>query len=371
MRPEDKTDMKSISSEVLGLQIWRAMLKHWFLLLLFVLTAAMCVITCINGSFFQRLADLSTGRLAKLICMACLTVLMVFVIRVCNSLTEVNNLLRNENRITWCQIWILIAIGLWIIAFIFILGIEEKQKSYIGFGLIGSILAWIFQDKIKGAVAFIHLRMHHLLNIGDWIQVPSKGADGEIKSVTLTTVTLSNWDNTLSTIPISALQSELFINLQNMSDGKTYGRRMLQSFILDTGTIHPLTNEDVGKLKAQPTILECLSEDEIKSGNLNGHLFRIYLHHWLMQHPSISHQPRLMVRWLEQKDSGITLQVYAFLTETRLAAFEWEQSQIIEHILTSMGWFGLRLYQSPSAYDVSNSNIHVEDPVTIRKEEQA
>ena len=78
-----------------------------------------------------------------------------------------------------------------------------------------------------------------------------------------------------------------------------------------------------------------------------------------MNHKHISQQPRLIVRWMDQKDSGMPLQVYAFIVDSNIAAFEWQQSQIIEHIIKSMGWFGLRLYQSPSAFDVSNSNIYL------------
>ena len=111
-----------------------------------------------------------------------------------------------------------------------------------------------------------------------------------------------------------------------------------------------------------------LHEDEIKDGANNAQLYRLYLYHWLMNNPSISHQPCLMVRWLGQKDSGLTLQVYAFILESELVSFEWQQSQIIEHIITSMGWFGLRLYQSPSAYNVSNGNIHIDNTEIIIKE---
>ena len=89
-----------------------------------------------------------------------------------------------------------------------------------------------------------------------------------------------------------------------------------------------------------------------------------------MNNPRISHRPNLIIRWMDQKDSGMTLQVYAFITESDFSTFEWIQSEIIEHIITSMEWFGLRLYQSPSAYDVSNSNIHIDNPEIVMKEEK-
>jgi miniconductance mechanosensitive channel len=86
-----------------------------------------------------------------------------------------------------------------------------------------------------------------------------------------------------------------------------------------------------------------------------------------MNNTDISHKPNLIVRWMDPKDSGMTLQVYAFLIDSNLATYEWKQSQIMEHIITSMEWFGLRLYQSPSAYDVSNSNIHIDNPVLYKE----
>ena len=87
-------------------------------------------------------------------------------------------------------------------------------------------------------------------------------------------------------------------------------------------------------------------------------------------HEHISQQPRLIVRWLEQKEAGMPLEIYAFIIDSSLAPYEWQRSQIVEHIIESMGWFGLRLYQSPSAYDVTNSNVYLSNkPVTYRKED--
>ena len=78
-----------------------------------------------------------------------------------------------------------------------------------------------------------------------------------------------------------------------------------------------------------------------------------------MHNAHISHEPRLIVRWLEQVPEGMPLQIYAFITDSSLAPFEWQQSQIIEHVIKAMGWFDLQLYQNPSGYDASNSNIYL------------
>lgn len=300
------------------------------------------------------------------------TFLISVIISACNVLTDTFSLRREESRITNCQIAILCAVGVWIIGVVFLFNIQKEDTSYAALALIGSVLAWIFKDKIVGAVTFIHFRMHGLLNIGDWIQVPKLGVDGEVKKVTLTTVTLSNWDTTISTIPINALQSEHFINLHNMVKGKTYGRRMLAEYIIDTGWIHPIDEKEVKSfLSGKHQIMDYLPEDELTEGTLNIHLYRLYLYHWLMENSHVSQRPRLLVRWQDQKETGMVLQVYAFLTDHELPAFEWQKSLIIEHIIASMAWFGLRLYQSPSAYDASNSNIYMtKAPATYKIEEK-
>lgn len=350
-----------LASKELWKQICGAILKPWrfisltIALLLIVLYCKPDLLGCsINNNIINIL------QLRYFLLVISISILII-TISVCNSLTNIFNLLREEKSITYSQIAILGAIGIWIISVIFILQIKDTDSTeYIASVVVGLVLTWIFQDSVKGAVAFIHFRLHNLLKIGDWIKIPKLNVDGEIKRVTLSTITLCNWDTTISTIPTSCLQSEHFINLQNMYEGKTYGRRMMQTFTIDTGWIHPVDAEEAAFLKSgKHNIVDYLPVEEINEGVLNIHLYRLYLYHWLMGNEHVSQQPNLMVRWTEQNDSGLTLQVYAFLLDSKLAAFEWQQSHIMEHIVESMGWFGLRLYQSPSAYDASNSNIYM------------
>lgn len=298
-----------------------------------------------------------------------LTLFVWFAIMSCRSLTNIFNLKRYEVGITWCQISILLLFGLWIIGFVIIFDVNNLQRFAVPIGIVGSVIGLIFQDTLKGVFAFIYLRLNNQVNIGDWIMIPKHNVDGEVSRITLTHVTFYNWDTTTSSIPTSVLHSEHFINLKNMMDGKTYGRRMLMTFILDTGWFHSLTNEEIAELEKEGDVQKYLPAEDIEKCMNNAQLFRLYLFHWLMNHPHISQQPRLVVRWQEQKDCGMPLQVYAFITDSSLPAFEWQQSQIIEHIIESLDWFGLRLYQSPSAYDASNSNVYLSDkPATYRKE---
>ena len=364
----NKLSKKNLASERLWRQIfgalvqWQSKLLWAFVLLIAPVSIGLALIIP-PGDWIHGLEFL------------CLNLVILLTFKTCRRLIDVFNLRKEYTRVTWSYITILVGIGLWIIGFVLIFNIKDNPRVATAIGVVGTLLSWIFQDKIKGVVAFLHLRSHNLLKIGDWLMVDKLGVDGEVQQMTLTSVTVYNWDTTTSTIPISALQTEHFRNLQNMMEGRTYGRRMLKTFVLDTGWFRVLSREEIEKLKERiqsgketstasndeirDFLSKNLSLDEINEGVTNAQLFRLYIYHWLMNHKHISQHPRLIVRWMDHKEGGMELQVYAFIVDSSLAAFEWEQSQIIEHIIKSLDWFGLRLYQSPSAYDVSNSNVYL------------
>ena len=282
-----------------------------------------------------------------------LTLAMCLSISICNKLTDVFCLRREEGGITSCQITILVSIILWIIGFLLIFNIQKDSRYFIVFGIVGTMLGWVFQDTLKGVTAFLHVRLNHLLSINDWILVPKYDVDGVVKRITLTTVTIYNWDTTTSSIPTSVLHSDHFINLQNMAEDKTFGRLMKKNFLLDTSLFHPLSAEEAEQLKQMDELRHLVPEEEIHEGVINAHLYRMYIYHWLMNDPVVSQQPRLMVSWQEQKEVGMTLQLYVHIMRGGYSAFEWQQSRITEHIVESLEWFGLRLYQSPSSQDIS------------------
>ena len=364
----NKLSKKNLASERLWRQIfgalvqWQSKLLWAFVLLIAPVSIGLALIIP-PGDWIHGLEFL------------CLNLVILLTFKTCRRLIDVFNLRKEYTRVTWSYITILVGIGLWIIGFVLIFNIKDNPRVATAIGVVGTLLSWIFQDKIKGVVAFLHLRSHNLLKIGDWLMVDKLGVDGEVQQMTLTSVTVYNWDTTTSTIPISALQTEHFRNLQNMMEGRTYGRRMLKTFVLDTGWFRVLSREEIEKLKERiqsgketntasndeirDFLSKNLSLDEINEGVTNAQLFRLYIYHWLMNHKHISQHPRLIVRWMDHKEGGMELQVYAFIVDSSLAAFEWEQSKIIEHIIKSLDWLGLRLYQSPSAYDVSNSNVYL------------
>ena len=360
-------------TQVMGAMILKGRWGLTLLLLVMVALSLLSLHNWQNAAFLSASSCLtsiygfiSTALRSSWYWLVLLTLLMILVIGVCNTMTNIYSLRKNETGITWCQIMILIFVGIWLIGLLCIIKIQKESGYFIIFGVLGTLMTWIFQDTIKGVVAFIHLRLNHLLHIDDWIQVPKLNVDGEVKRITLTTVTIYNWDTTTSSIPTSVLHNDHFINLQRMTDGKTYGRQMLKTFILDTGGFHPLTAEEIESLKQKKEVKAYLLDEDFKVGELNAHLFRLYVFHWLMNHPYVSQEPRLVVRWLEQKETGLPLQIYGFIMEGGVLAYEWQQSQIIEHIVEALDWFGLQLYQRPSSHDVINLTEKV---LMSRKEE--
>ena len=268
---------------------------------------------------------------------------------VTKTLNKIFSLRRQETYITWSQISLLSAFGLWIVVIVSCINFQKDNPTdTVVITVFGAVLGWIFQDTIKSVAAFFYLRANGLLQIGDLITVPAKGIEGFVRTISLTTVTIENWDTTTSAFPTYILHTEHFKNSQRMMEGKTLGRLMKKTFVIDSGWIHPLTDNDVKRLRNELDVENFFIEKEVKCGKLNIEVFRLYLYHWLMNNPNVSQQPRLIVRWLEQTSDGLPLQLFVYLTDTMLDAFEWQQSKVMEHVIKAIGLFDLQLYQNPS-----------------------
>lgn len=276
---------------------------------------------------------------------------------VMTNLNKLYSLRKQETRITISQIILLATFGICLTIIVYSLGIKESDNGFIIITTFGAVLSWIFQDAIKSVVAFFYLRANGLLNIGDWIEVNNHGINGIVRSISLTTVQIENWDTTTSAFPVYILHAQHFKNNQRMLEGRTHGRLMSKSFIIDTGWIHNVSEEEAKYIKRNIDTYDSF----VQPGELNIHLFRRYIFNWLMQNSHICQQPRLFVAWKEQTNEGLPLHIYAFINDTKWEAYEWQQSAIIEHVIQTLSLFNLQLYQSPSGYDASNSNIHLTD----------
>lgn len=358
---KQKLSQRWLSGKYYGLQALGALLKSHLSLSFVSLLYVVAIL------FFMPLPIVLQRGLVIVVCF----VVFGLTAYVVANLNKLYSLRRQETRITVSQIVLLLVFGLCLAISIYALGIKKDSTGSIIVSIFGAVLGWVFQDTIKSVVAFFYLRANHLLKIGDWIEVKQRGIDGMLKRISLTMVTIENWDTTTSSFPTYILHAECFKNNQKMMEGRTHGRQMLKTFIIDTGWIHALSADDVVRLNDSLDVDAAFKERYIKPGLLNIEVFRYYIYHWLMCCSHVSQEPRLIVRWLEQKNEGLPLQIYAFIIDSSLAPFEWQQSQIIEHVIKAMTWFDLQLYQSPSGYDASNSNVYLssqEADYKIKKE---
>lgn len=250
----------------------------------------------------------------------------------------------------------------WIIIAIITLSLlMDKSPTALlaGLGVFATALMLIFKDSILGLVAGIQLSQNDMLRVGDWIVVPSTPANGTVEEVTLTTVKVRNWDNTLIMLPPYTLVSTSFQNWRGMSD---MGAREIQrSVLIDHTTITTVDDEFISKITAKYPGLKTFvdasktaPQPQFATGitALNGTvttnlgLYRAYLTDYLLNHPAISNDFFLMVRLLQANESGTPLQVICFSKIIQWNGYEAVQSQIFEHIAVTAPDFGLTIFNA-------------------------
>ncbi|QSO21310.1 mechanosensitive ion channel [Aeromonas caviae] len=239
---------------------------------------------------------------------------------------------------------------------------------FSGLGAMTAVLMLVFKDPILGLVAGIQLSANRMLSVGDWLQMDKYGADGEVTDIGLTTVKVSNWDKTITTIPTYALISDSFKNWQGMTESG--GRRIKRSVNIDMTSVRFLTSQEQLQLKQARLLAPYLSrkEQELSSYNqqlsdaiscpINGrHLtnlgtLRAYLDAYLRAHAGIRKDMTLMVRQLAPTTDGLPLEIYCFTATTAWAEYEGIQADIFDHIFAIIEQFHLRFHQSPTGYDM-------------------
>jgi miniconductance mechanosensitive channel len=239
---------------------------------------------------------------------------------------------------------------------------------FSGLGAMTAVTMLVFKDPILGLVAGIQLSANQMLSVGDWLEMPKYGADGDVIDIGLTTVKVRNWDNTITTIPTYALISDSFKNWRGMSESG--GRRIKRSLHLDASSVHFLDESELKRLhKAQ--LLAPYLDDKVQelsrhnseqqadlSSLVNGRrltnlgTFRAYLNAYLRAHPRIHQQMTLMVRQLEPGSNGVPMEIYAFTNTTKWVEYEGIQGDIFDHIFAVLPEFGLRVHQTPTGYDM-------------------
>jgi miniconductance mechanosensitive channel len=237
-----------------------------------------------------------------------------------------------------------------------------------GVGAIAAVLLIVFKDTLLSLAASVQLASQQLVRVGDWLEVPEFGADGDVIDVALYTVTVQNWDKTITTIPTYQLVAGSFKNWRGMSESG--GRRIKRSINIDVSSIRFLNSEEVDRfaqfrlLKEYiPTKQQELDEYNQRVGqtseaavNLrqltNIGTLRAYIVNYLRNHAKVHQGMTLIVRQLQPGTTGLPIEIYCFSNDIDWANYEDIQADIFDHICAIVPEFGLRLYQEPAGSDL-------------------
>lgn len=263
-----------------------------------------------------------------------------------------------------------IEIILYTIGIVIIISVVIDRSPWIllsGIGAAAALLVLIFQNSILGLVASIQITSNNMLKLGDWIEMPKYGADGAVLEISLNTVKVQNWDNTIITVPTHLLISESFKNWRGMEESG--GRRIMRSIYIDITSIKFCDEEMLVRFEKIQYIKEDLqnrkkevdkyneyykvnSSDLVNGKQLtNIGTFRIYVENYLKNHSKVNQDMVQIVRQRQPTENGLPIEIYAFTTQIDWVSYESIQSDIFDHILAVAPEFDLRIFQAPTGYD--------------------
>ena len=270
-------------------------------------------------------------------------------------------LLKDKPLESYIQVFM---IFIWFIGGIVILSLitgKEVGVFLTTLGALSAVILLIFKDTILGFVASIQITINDTLRLGDWVTMNDVGADGDVISISLSSVKIQNFDKTITTVPTYKLISDSFTNWRGMSESD--GRRIKRSILIKADSIKFMSDNEINSLKEIDIMKIFIKkrEKEIndfnknnssnKSQLINGRnftnlgLFRNYINNYLNQHPKINKEMTIMCRQLTPTPTGVPLEIYAFITDKEWVNYEAIVSDIFDHLLASISSFGLKNFE--------------------------
>lgn len=265
---------------------------------------------------------------------------------------------------SYIQVFMIFA---WLAGFMFAFALitgTPVWKFLTAFGTASAVIILIFKDTILGFVASIQVSINDMVRIGDWITFEKYGADGDVIEINLATVKVQNFDKTITTIPTYALISDSFKNWRGMSNSG--GRRIKRALNIKLDSVKYLSKDEIDKLKNIELISDYLKtrQKDIEDFNvehnsnkellLNGRnltnigVFRKYIDAYINQHSGINKDMTIMIRQLDPTTQGLPIEVYAFSADKRWANYEYIMADIFDHLLASVSYFDLELFELPN-----------------------
>ena len=265
---------------------------------------------------------------------------------------------------------------------------KNPLTLFAGLGATSAVLMLVFKDTILGLAAGVRLTSNDMLHKGDWITVKSVDANGIVEEMSLTTVKVRNFDNTIVTISPATLVNGSFQNWIGMQ--KSGGRRVQRKVYFDFRSIRLVDEELRARLlekhfatedsfKPKESLQKMLAKAEVENehqtemekdqnaglGNARQHehqvladlrnpaalaptnlqLYRKYMEKYLRERPEVNTEMTLMVRQLEATQCGLPMEFYFFVKDKVWVNYEHILAEIMEHAYALSAEFGLKIYQ--------------------------
>ena len=300
--------------------------------------------------------------------MTILEVLSVF-----NKISEKIDVLKDRPIKGYIQI-LKIIISAFVVIIIFAIVTGQSVAYYIsGLGALTAVLLLVFQDTILSFVASVQIGQNDIIKIGDWIEVPEFGADGDVVDIALHTVKVQNWDKTITTIPTSKIVNTSVKNWRAMSEYG--GRRIKRSLLIDISSIKFLTPKEISELERLAPLKDYISFKNNELSEFNASIenpdnnietrkltnigtYRAYIESYLKQNSNLNTETMtFLVRQLPSSPEGVPLEIYTFTNTTEWEAYEKIQSDIFDHLFAILPKFGLRVFQNGLLEAVAVKNL--------------
>ena len=303
-----------------------------------------------------------------------LSLIAIVIVASINSLLSVFNVIYDQSKYSsstnvksYFQILRLIVNLFSLIIIIAILSGKSPLYLLSGVGALTAVLMLVFKDTILSFVSSIQINSNDLFKIGDWVEAPQFGADGDVIDIALHTIKIQNWDKTISIIPTHKLIDSSFKNWRGMSDSG--GRRIKRSINIDMNSIKFCSNDLIEKIKSITLISKYVDGklSEINKHNISANkesiingraltnigTYRAYVKAYLKNNKNIHEDMTFLVRQLSPTENGLPIQIYVFSNNTNWIDYEEIQSDLFDHLLAALNQFDLKLYQRPSGNDLS------------------
>ena len=246
-----------------------------------------------------------------------------------------------------------------------------------GLGALTAVLILVFKDTILSLVSSVQISSNDLFKVGDWVEAPQFGADGDVIDIALHSVKIQNWDKTISVIPTNKLIDSSFKNWRGMAESG--GRRIKRSINIDMSSIKFCTNEMIDRYSKYNVIANYIKVklEEVQQFNIENNItdeslingrsltnigtFRAYIEGYLRNHNKIHDEMTFLVRQLSPSANGLPIEIYVFSNDTDWLNYEKIQADIFDHLLAVVSEFELKVFQNPSGSDFKSSFADVNE----------